>query len=439
LLKNALEQSDMMLKRTAADGKYCEAVSPFTIMQEEATGLFYDAYIGPTKYHKAAMSIGASQEPSYDFSMIEKNTGKTAKNTDSIKTETANLVDGWKIWANKDQRSGVMAYGGQPDTSRMIQITQGMIDAARNSEDEYAQITMGLQPFAYGLAQFSAENGKFCQAISDFGLAQEYSGNFNPSYVGVNTGVYNQMKEAEAKYGVNSEQVQLLAEQLGISEKGQGLLNDTNEKAKETEKNTKEIAKNTGMTANVMGAMAYGSGANGGGSGLSGWGSKNIGGSYGTANGGWYTGGAAGLSAHLAEGSGIYGWGNDAVNANVPQYGSTGGYGPNISIGGFFAEGGFANGPTVMYGEEGREAFVPIADRAAGLRILPQVMAELGIKRFASGGFSGGSANIAAAIGGTSIGNITVINHANQPVDEKRLAREIVEKVAQAQYRAYKR
>jgi hypothetical protein len=42
-----------------------------------------------------------------------------------------------------------------------------------------------------------------------------------------------------------------------------------------------------------------------------------------------------------------------------------------------------------VFGEAGREAFVPISDRAAGLRILPQVMRELGVPMFAQGGITG--------------------------------------------------
>jgi hypothetical protein len=93
--------------------------------------------------------------------------------------------------------------------------------------------------------------------------------------------------------------------------------------------------------------------------------------------------------------------------------------------------------PNVAF-EAGREAFVPISDRAAGLRVLPQVMRELGVKQFARGGFTGSSGSISAAIG-PSIGNITVINHANQPVDEARLAKEIIAKIAKKDVLARKR
>ncbi len=50
-----------------------------------------------------------------------------------------------------------------------------------------------------------------------------------------------------------------------------------------------------------------------------------------------------------------------------------------------YAEGGIVDQPTAIFGEAGREAFVPISDRAAGLRILPQVMRELGIPGYAKG------------------------------------------------------
>jgi hypothetical protein len=100
-----------------------------------------------------------------------------------------------------------------------------------------------------------------------------------------------------------------------------------------------------------------------------------------------------------------------------------------------WAEGGFADRPTFgIFGESGREAFVPIADRAAGLRILPRVMAELGVRAFARGGLVGkNQGNI--PLGDINFGGITVINDSKERVDEKRLAKEILE---QAEIRFYR-
>jgi len=68
-----------------------------------------------------------------------------------------------------------------------------------------------------------------------------------------------------------------------------------------------------------------------------------------------------------------------------------------------WAEGGFADRATLgVFGEAGREAFVPISDRAAGLRILPRVMQELGVATFARGGIVG-SGGSSGAIGGVTL------------------------------------
>jgi hypothetical protein len=390
-LKAALQASDAMLLRTAADGKYCEAVSDFAIAQEEATGLFKDAYIGPTKYYSAAKSFSSSQNSEYSFKEIVDNTKDTAKNTQSIKIQNAGLSDFLKTITSAGQSSpgGKMQYGGD-GINRQIQITQSMIDAARNSEDEYAQISMGLQPFAYGLAQFSAENGKFCQAISDFGLAQEYSGNFNPSYVGVQTSKYSMMKEAESTYGANSEQVQILAEQLKISEVGQGILNAQTEAAKKTEKNTKDIstdmkASMAGGSYDASGKMVYGGG------GGQGWGGRSFNG-----GGGWI--GTSGVMGGMN--GGTY-YGSTAGNGNVSWGGATASN--SISSNGSFgsvqwAEGDIVSHPTLgVFGEAGTEAFVPISNRAAGLRILPRVLSGLGIRHFANGGIVGRGSSLSAA------------------------------------------
>jgi hypothetical protein len=60
-------------------------------------------------------------------------------------------------------------------------------------------------------------------------------------------------------------------------------------------------------------------------------------------------------------------------------------------------------------------------------------------RRFATGGLINGGNNISAAFGSTNLGGITVINQANQPVDEKRLAKEIMAQMAEKTYQARKR
>jgi len=81
------------------------------------------------------------------------------------------------------------------------------------------------------------------------------------------------------------------------------------------------------------------------------------------------------------------------------------------------------------------EAFVPISDRAAGLRILPQVMRELGVRTFASGGMVGHG----SSLGGFGSMNITVINNSKTAVNERKLAKEIESRLTKKMYEAAKK
>jgi hypothetical protein len=305
---------------------------------------------------------------------------------------------------------------------------------------------MGLQPFTYGLAQFSAENGKFCQAISDFGLAQEYSGNFMASYVGISNDAYAQMKAAEDKYGPNSAQVADLGKTLGIvpaegwgpnqvatkeqtdastqllqrtgigfgslTNLGDRTLSATREMVKSsarTEENTQKISTNTqgfgtfmsGMGSFASGIMSYGGG--GGGS----WGGQGIGSFY----GGWLSGGAAGVGVTGGEGSTVSWGGASASNAASSGYsGSWGGV--------QWAKGGLVNTPTFFPDAQGNmnvvgetfepELILPLNDRK---RTMELIAANIPMaRRFANGGMVGGGGNVSAAFGGVTLRYAPVIN-----------------------------
>jgi hypothetical protein len=193
-----------------------------------------------------------------------------------------------------------------------------------------------------------------------------------------------------------------------------------------TQKNTEKMATDVG--AMVNGGTTSGGLVVGGGGGGGTWGSHGgTGGSYGSYFGGWLSGGAAGVSASPGAHGSNAGWMNTGASA-------VGGSGAIQ-----WAEGGFANQATLgMFGEKGREAFVPISDRAAGLRILPQVMRELGVRQFATGGFTGGN-SINAAIGPSTInlGGIVIQNAKN--LNEKQLAKEITRQIEAKFYKDRKR
>jgi TP901 family phage tail tape measure protein len=200
----------------------------------------------------------------------------------------------------------------------------------------------------------------------------------------------------------------------------------TKDSSQETAKNTNDIYRTLGQqyalqkqalavdgtAANALVTMAGGGGSSGlyGRTAGSFWGGLSVGG-----GGGW-----------VGTGASMSGWGAQASAAASSGQSSTFG---SVQ----WAEGGITDHPVYgVFGEAGREAFVPISDRSAGLRILPQVMRELGVRTFATGGIvgSGGLSTIMESIGGTSIGQITVINHANEPVNEEKLAKKILEQVA---------
>ncbi|MFA5376564.1 MAG: phage tail tape measure protein [Dehalococcoidia bacterium] len=477
-LKAALVASDAIILKTAADGKYCEAVSDFAIAQEEATGLFYDSFIGPTKYYNQATSQGilstrGNASSTLASEVVKVKDAETEEYLQSIGADISTIRGDTS--AMKKATEDVGSLGDKTQVydegvaAQIVQVTQSMIDQARENEDEYAQITMGLQPFTYGLAQFSAENGKFCTAISDFGLAQEYSGNFYASMVGVSSDAYNQMKEAESQYGKNSAQVVALGQKLGIvPTEGWGPNAATAEETKsyamiggqkielsdatvaklnagnpETWAEIRKVAKGVSgvdnsiqdlsisvMDANgnllqVFGAASGGSGALNA--------SGTFGGSYGSAYSGWYTGGAAGLSSYLGTSSS-----SSWMNAAATSIGGSGAI--------QWAKGGLVNTPTFFQDAQGQlnavgetfepELILPLNDRKRTMELLQQHIPMA--RRFANGGLINGG-NISAAFGSTNLGGITVINHANQPVDEKRLAKEIMAQMAEKTYQAHKR
>jgi hypothetical protein len=171
-----------------------------------------------------------------------------------------------------------------------------------------------------------------------------------------------------------------------------------------------------GMVVNAAGNLVVGGGGSGGG----GSGALNangtFGGQYGSFYGNaWYTGGAAGLGASHGSGSPSYSWGAAASNA------ARGASSYSIK-----AEGGFEDNATVIFGEAGREAFVPIANRAAGLRILPQVMKELGVRPLALGGIVGRS-NISAS--SNQPRNLTVNIYPSPGMNETDLAKKVVKEI----------
>jgi hypothetical protein len=213
--------------------------------------------------------------------------------------------------------------------------------------------------------------------------------------------------ESSATASKNSAQTNaLLTGQLAKTDK-------SNTTATKSDATLDKIEANTGYTVADLMSMSWGEGASGsygssgGASGGSGWASgRSVSG-----GGGWVS-----ASPGPASGSSTAAW----MNAGAQAVG-----GSNAVQ---WAEGGFANRATFgVFGEAGREAFVPISDRAAGLRILPQVMRELGIATFADGGIVQsqsitGSGAVSSTLGQTVVNGVATRQYATHSGGEPTVA-----------------
>ena len=181
--------------------------------------------------------------------------------------------------------------------------------------------------------------------------------------------------------------------------------------------NTRQLSMQTQRVADglVMATGSYGGYGGYGGSSIMGlanrggaayWGGTSVSG-----GGGWVS-----ASPGPASGSSTAAWMNEGARAvggsNAVQW----------------AEGGFADRATLgVFGEAGREAFVPISDRAAGLRILPQVMRELGVAAFADGGIVQsqsitGSGAVSSTLGQTIVNGVATSQYASHSGGEPTVA-----------------
>lgn len=148
-----------------------------------------------------------------------------------------------------------------------------------------------------------------------------------------------------------------------------------------------------GTLQQIGSAMMPSGGAVGRGSGWFGGAQSAYGSFYGND---WISGGAAGVGQG-SEPS----WWSDAYSAAGGSAPSGGSSVPDIWSSGFtggsiqWAEGGIADRPTFgLFGEAGPEAFIPLYDRAAALRVLPRVLDAVGVRRMASGGIIGSLPNL---------------------------------------------
>ncbi len=223
------------------------------------------------------------------------------------------------------------------------------------------------------------------------------------------------IEKASATESTDSEQISNILTWLNSK------MDKSNTTAAKSDTTLNKIESNTGYTAAGLMAMSWG-GSGGYGSmagsniiGLANRGGNISPGGFGGTSvsgmGGWIA-----ASPGPAPGSAAAGW----MNAGAQAVGGSGAI--------QWAEGGFADRATLgIFGEAGREAFVPISDRAAGLRILPHVMRELGVAAFATGGIIqsqtiSGSGAITSTLGQTVVDGVVTNQYATHSGGEPTVA-----------------
>jgi TP901 family phage tail tape measure protein len=414
-LRNILMQSDAIIDATAAGGEYCEAMSKFGIVTEETSrlaeknGMFQKAYIGPSKYYEQAKEYFAGNTVTEAINKTTKQVSDVEEAVDESANEYGKY--GRKLDALTDGLFATVSVLRGSAQSDLYGDKMPMSQSAKWYMDEFYTVEYGL--------------GQCVSYLSDFAIMQEGVFSdvlFKPSYIGKTAGYAGagkgglpgysniaeilpqnalEMQEAASRFADAADMTDANYQLSKIGESSEATKEATEESAKEL----KEVSKNTQQVADQNAAMSdlYGQAVGG----SSGWGGTSIGG-----GGGWIgtSGMYSGMNGSIYYGSTVGGWGAQASNSIS---GNTG----TVSIGQgalYYAEGGITDHPVFgVFGEAGREAFVPISDRQAGLRILPQVMKELGVRQFASGGIvgsGGGLQNLSDAIGPTTITYAPVIN-----------------------------
>jgi len=147
----------------------------------------------------------------------------------------------------------------------------------------------------------------------------------------------------------------------------------------------------------------------------------------------------SGQGGWVGTGASYSGWGAGASS------GATGGFGGSHGYGSVqWAEGGIATSPTFgVFGEAGPEAFIPLYDKPAAMRILPVVLDALGVRSFAKGGVVGAirSDPVAMPKGDTFVFS-PVVSGGNATENRKMLKdmfKEFKASLSRADYRAQKR
>jgi TP901 family phage tail tape measure protein len=468
---DALSTATLNLKENFLD---CALVTTEVGRAQEgvmASGLFKQSYIGPTsdwygpgKGGTPSKNFLAYEPENWGLLGVAKTNAELVRKTEdheaTVEKNSKALQDvSQDLKAARSSSSTINIWGGFGGGG-----LGGGIGAA------FASMFPGYSGYSGRLEGIETGLATCVEYMSDFGLWQEgiaASWMFNPSYIGPTQGYagpgrgarsgwetasYTNMfpesapfaQEFTNRFGsiatsANQPIVSGLQEMIQSTE----LVNDTLEDIRSDWRDAANVSSRAfgtmggmGGGLNIWGGGGGGGGFGGGGGGAGGpwWG---WGGQYGSFfGGGWsnpWNSGASGYGMGAGFGGGGWsgGWGSWGGAASAAA--GSGGHG---SWGGVkWAEGGIVSSPTIgVFGESGREAFVPLDDKAAGLKILQQILPEFGVVRGVSSVGRGQKSAVPVAVTTNIIvqGDISSDVRFRQILDER--DRELEAKLARNAY-----
>jgi TP901 family phage tail tape measure protein len=194
LQKELYNTSTNLVNVTADDGKFCEAISNFGMAQEDAMKKVDTSFIGTTDAYNQfknatedtklhIMSVTpAVQSLGSGLGTINGNTQQLTQSNGQLGTSQQLVVNGNQLLIDSN---GNLINSQLLAASVTGSISEAACEQALEQADAYGNVSLGTQAVVNDLAKLTAENGKFCEAISDFGLAQENTmGLFKQSYIG---------------------------------------------------------------------------------------------------------------------------------------------------------------------------------------------------------------------------------------------------------------
>lgn len=225
--REAYRNTQNLASATAEYGGMCEANTKFTLDQENALGKVSTSFIGATATYNA-LGLGASKA-TVQIGSTSNNIVQLGSDSQKFGVQVGSFSGGIKTLGTNVESVGVQigqmntgltnlvgtttkgtySFGQAVNTwngiisESAIQAAQEFIskqkfDLSGGNKNEYGEIDYGTDAVINSLVKLTAENGKFCEAMSDFGLAQENTiGLFQQSYIGPTSG-YSNFKELDA-------------------------------------------------------------------------------------------------------------------------------------------------------------------------------------------------------------------------------------------------